>query len=121
MFRHEGNYCRQISFFFFSKKSNFRDEQGFIWIPVIYYYFSLDNRKDVQLHQLTKLEAYFSTSQTQLCEIQERIKSLEIAMQKAREIRRVPVLEQYCSLDMVSLVLTLSLYIQWDTSLSGTF
>lgn len=55
----------------------------------------------MQLHRLTKLEAYFSTSQTQLCEIQERIKSLEIAMQKAREIRRIPVLEQYCSLDTV--------------------
>lgn len=61
----------------------------------------------MQLHQLTKL-----CYQTQLCEVQERIKSLEIAMQKAREIRRVPVLEQYCSLDTVLMVLTLSLYIQ---------
>lgn len=96
-----------ISLFFFSKNSNFRNDQGFILIPVSYYYVSLDNRKDEQLHQLTKL-----CHQTQLCEVQERIKSLEIAMKKAKEIRRVPVLEEYCSLDTVLMVLTLSLYIQ---------
>uniref|UniRef100_UPI0037E8DC3E RING finger protein 17 n=1 Tax=Semicossyphus pulcher TaxID=241346 RepID=UPI0037E8DC3E len=57
--------------------------------------------KDVQLGQLTKWEERFSTSQAELCRVQERIKSLGIAMQMAREIRRVPFLEQYCTLDKV--------------------
>uniref|UniRef100_A0A3Q3XBP1 Tudor domain-containing protein n=1 Tax=Mola mola TaxID=94237 RepID=A0A3Q3XBP1_MOLML len=58
-------------------------------------------RRDMQLNQLTKLEAQFSTSQEQLRCVQERIKALEIAMQKAREVRRFPFLEQYCTLDEV--------------------
>ncbi|KAM6978397.1 RING finger protein 17 [Tautogolabrus adspersus] len=57
--------------------------------------------KDVQLSQLSKLEARFSTSQAELSCIQERIKSLGIAMQMAREVRRVPFLEKYCTLDKV--------------------
>uniref|UniRef100_A0A3B4Y300 Ring finger protein 17 n=1 Tax=Seriola lalandi dorsalis TaxID=1841481 RepID=A0A3B4Y300_SERLL len=57
--------------------------------------------RDVQLAQLTKLEAQFSTSQAEACRVQERIKALEIAMQMAREVRRVPFLEQYCTLDKV--------------------
>ncbi|XP_022595844.1 RING finger protein 17 [Seriola dumerili] len=57
--------------------------------------------RDVQLAKLTKLEAQFSTSQAEACRVQERIKALEIAMQMAREVRRVPFLEQYCTLDKV--------------------
>lgn len=55
----------------------------------------------MQLNQLTKLEAQFSTSQEQVCCVQERIKALQIAIQKAREVRRFPFLEQYCSVDEV--------------------
>lgn len=55
----------------------------------------------MQLSQLTKLEARFSSSQAEVSSIQERIKALEIAMQMAREVRRVPFLEQYCTLDNV--------------------
>ncbi|XP_034549440.1 RING finger protein 17 isoform X2 [Notolabrus celidotus] len=57
--------------------------------------------KDVQLSQLNKLEARFSTSRMELGRVQERIKSLGIAMQMAREVCRVPFLEQYCTLDKV--------------------
>ncbi|XP_035531967.1 RING finger protein 17 isoform X2 [Morone saxatilis] len=57
--------------------------------------------KDMQLNQLTKLEARFSTTQTEVCSVQEKIKALEIAMQMAREVRRVPFLEKYCTLDKV--------------------
>ncbi|XP_044072779.1 RING finger protein 17 isoform X2 [Siniperca chuatsi] len=57
--------------------------------------------KDVQLSQLTKLETRFSASQAEVCCVQERIKALGIAMQMAREVRRVPFLEQYCTLDKV--------------------
>ncbi|XP_040005066.1 RING finger protein 17 isoform X2 [Xiphias gladius] len=57
--------------------------------------------RDVQLSQLTKLEAQFSTSQAEVCRVQERMKALEIAMQMAREVRRVPFLGQYCTLDKV--------------------
>ncbi|XP_070831610.1 RING finger protein 17 [Chaetodon trifascialis] len=57
--------------------------------------------KDVQLNQLTKLGAQFSTSQAEVFCAQERIKTLKIAMQMAREVRRVPFLEQYCTLDKV--------------------
>uniref|UniRef100_A0A673AY03 Ring finger protein 17 n=1 Tax=Sphaeramia orbicularis TaxID=375764 RepID=A0A673AY03_9TELE len=58
-------------------------------------------RKDVQLCQLSKLEMQFCSSQKQLQYVQERIKALDIAMQMAREVRRVPFLEQYCILDKV--------------------
>ncbi|XP_032385352.1 RING finger protein 17 [Etheostoma spectabile] len=51
--------------------------------------------------QLQKLEEQFSTSQAQVCCVQERMKALDIAMKMAREVRRVPFLEQYCSLDKV--------------------
>ncbi|XP_070770407.1 RING finger protein 17 [Enoplosus armatus] len=57
--------------------------------------------KDVQLNQMTKLEARFSTSRAEVCSVQERIKALGIAMQMAREVRRIPFLEQYCTLDKV--------------------
>ncbi|XP_075961117.1 RING finger protein 17 [Anarhichas minor] len=57
--------------------------------------------KDVQLSQLTKLEAEFSSSQSEVSCVQKRMKALEIAMQMAREVRRVPILEQYCTLDKV--------------------
>ncbi|XP_075334657.1 RING finger protein 17 [Odontesthes bonariensis] len=57
--------------------------------------------KDLQLNKLSKQEAQFSTSQAVVSHVQERMKSLEIAMRMAREIRRVPFLEQYCILDKV--------------------
>ncbi|KAM7380101.1 hypothetical protein PAMP_003418 [Pampus punctatissimus] len=57
--------------------------------------------KDVQLNQLTKLEEKFSASKSEVCRVQERIKALEIAVQMAREVSRVPFLEQYCILDKV--------------------
>ncbi|KAM8749037.1 RING finger protein 17 isoform 2-T3 [Acanthopagrus schlegelii] len=57
--------------------------------------------KEAQINQLTKLEARFSTTQVQVCCVQGRIKSLNIAMQMAREVRRVPILGQYCTLDKV--------------------
>lgn len=55
----------------------------------------------MQFNQLTALEAQFSTSQAEVFHMEERIKALEIAMQMAREVRRVPFLEQYCTLDKV--------------------
>uniref|UniRef100_A0A3B4Z7Q8 Ring finger protein 17 n=1 Tax=Stegastes partitus TaxID=144197 RepID=A0A3B4Z7Q8_9TELE len=57
--------------------------------------------KDVQLSQLVDLQLQVSTSQAVGCLVQERIKALEIAMQVAREVRRSPFLELYCSLDKV--------------------
>uniref|UniRef100_I3KFC3 Ring finger protein 17 n=1 Tax=Oreochromis niloticus TaxID=8128 RepID=I3KFC3_ORENI len=62
---------------------------------------AVQNWKDAQMSQLTKLETKFSSSQAAVCHIQERIKALEIAMQMARKVRRVPFLEQYCILDKV--------------------
>ncbi|XP_027878178.1 RING finger protein 17 isoform X1 [Xiphophorus couchianus] len=57
--------------------------------------------KATQLNQLKKMETRFPSSQAVVSHVQERIKALEIAMQMAREIRRVPFLEQYCILDKV--------------------
>ncbi|XP_028991937.1 RING finger protein 17 [Betta splendens] len=51
--------------------------------------------------QLAKVESQFSISNAQVSHVQERLKSLQLAMQMAREIRRVPFLEQYCTLDKV--------------------
>uniref|UniRef100_A0A3B3BSJ7 Tudor domain-containing protein n=1 Tax=Oryzias melastigma TaxID=30732 RepID=A0A3B3BSJ7_ORYME len=55
--------------------------------------------KTVQINEQTELETKFFTSQPMLSHIQERIKSLKKAMEMARELRRVPFLEQYCVLD----------------------
>nr|XP_020474573.1 RING finger protein 17 isoform X3 [Monopterus albus] len=57
--------------------------------------------RDVQLSQLTKLEAHFFTTQEEVRHVQERITALETAMQMAREVRHVPLLEQYCTLNKV--------------------
>ncbi|XP_034430715.1 RING finger protein 17 isoform X2 [Hippoglossus hippoglossus] len=57
--------------------------------------------KDVQFNQVSKLEAQLSTIQAEVYLVQERIKALEIAMKVAREVRRVPNLGQYCTLDNV--------------------
>ncbi|TMS06764.1 RING finger protein 17 [Larimichthys crocea] len=57
--------------------------------------------KDGQLKQLSKLEAQFSTTQVVVCCVRERIKTLKISMQMAKEICRVPFLEQHCTLDKV--------------------
>ncbi|XP_074550284.1 RING finger protein 17 [Halichoeres trimaculatus] len=57
--------------------------------------------KQIQLSKLSELEGKFSTSQVELGRVQEQIKSLGIAMQMAREVLRVPFLEQYCTLDKV--------------------
>uniref|UniRef100_A0A3B3Z2J9 Tudor domain-containing protein n=1 Tax=Poecilia mexicana TaxID=48701 RepID=A0A3B3Z2J9_9TELE len=57
--------------------------------------------KDTQLNQLKKMETHFPSGRAVVSHVQERIKALEIAMQMAREIRRVPFLEQYCILDKV--------------------
>lgn len=75
----------------------------------------LPNRREVQMSQLSKLEAPFSTSRAELGHVQERIKSLGIAMQMAREVLRVPILGQYCTLDKVWNVCLL--YIHTETSL----
>ncbi|XP_060945080.1 RING finger protein 17 [Limanda limanda] len=55
--------------------------------------------RDVQFNQVLKPEAQFSTIQLNC--VQTRIKALEIAMKMAREVRRVPNLGQYCTLDNV--------------------
>ncbi|XP_068428378.1 RING finger protein 17 isoform X2 [Clinocottus analis] len=57
--------------------------------------------KDVQLRRLAHLEGRFSCVQAEVSRVQKREKDLEIAMQMAREVRRVPFLEQYCTLDKV--------------------
>ncbi|XP_062258691.1 RING finger protein 17 [Platichthys flesus] len=57
--------------------------------------------RDVQFNQVSKLEAQFSTIQAEVYCVQERINALEIAMKVAREVRRVPNLGQYCTLDNV--------------------
>ncbi|KAK2840140.1 hypothetical protein Q5P01_013880 [Channa striata] len=57
--------------------------------------------RDVQLSHLAKLEAPFSTSKAELCRVEERLKALKTAMQIGREIRRIPFLGQYCTLDKV--------------------
>ncbi|CAB1418936.1 unnamed protein product [Pleuronectes platessa] len=57
--------------------------------------------RDVQFNQVSKLEAQFSTIQAEAYCVQERINALEIAMKVAREVRRVPNLGQYCTLDNV--------------------
>ncbi|XP_054602581.1 RING finger protein 17 isoform X2 [Nothobranchius furzeri] len=51
--------------------------------------------------QLSKLEVQFSTCHDVAPKVQERIKELEMTIQMAREVRRIPSLGQYCILDKV--------------------
>ncbi|XP_068185865.1 RING finger protein 17 [Antennarius striatus] len=57
--------------------------------------------KDVQLSELEQLVAGFPTIHMQLFDVENRIKSFETAMQMARQIRRIPFLERYCTIDKV--------------------
>uniref|UniRef100_A0A3P8VEF9 Ring finger protein 17 n=1 Tax=Cynoglossus semilaevis TaxID=244447 RepID=A0A3P8VEF9_CYNSE len=57
--------------------------------------------RNMQLNQLSDLEARFSTTHMEICHVQQRIKALENAVQMTREVQRVPFLEQYCCLDKV--------------------
>ncbi|XP_010767083.1 RING finger protein 17-like, partial [Notothenia coriiceps] len=60
---------------------------------------AIEKWKDEQMSQLTTLNTQFSTGRAEMCRVQEKMKALGIAMQMAREVRRVPFLEQYCTLD----------------------
>nr|XP_061825076.1 RING finger protein 17-like isoform X1 [Nerophis lumbriciformis] len=57
--------------------------------------------RDVELSQLNKLEARFSSSQAEVYSVKEQITSLENAMHKAKKVCRVPFLKEYCDLDKV--------------------
>ncbi|XP_071394673.1 RING finger protein 17 [Centroberyx affinis] len=61
----------------------------------------LSKRREALLTELTNMEGRFSSGHVEVSRVQERMKALEIAMQMAREVRRVPSLEQYCTLDKV--------------------
>uniref|UniRef100_A0A8C6M4I4 Tudor domain-containing protein n=1 Tax=Nothobranchius furzeri TaxID=105023 RepID=A0A8C6M4I4_NOTFU len=56
--------------------------------------------------QLSKLEVQFSTCHDVAPKVQERIKELEMTIQMAREVRRIPSLGQYCILDKVRRVVS---------------
>ncbi|XP_061749993.1 RING finger protein 17 isoform X2 [Nerophis ophidion] len=57
--------------------------------------------REVELSQLNKLEAHFSSSQAQVYSIKEQITSLTNAMHKAKKVFRVPFLKEYCDLDKI--------------------
>ncbi|XP_071779829.2 RING finger protein 17 [Centroberyx gerrardi] len=61
----------------------------------------LSKRREALLTELTNMEGRFSSGHVEVNRVQERMKAMEIAMQMAREVRRVPSLEQYCALDKV--------------------
>ncbi|KAM6970584.1 RING finger protein 17 [Aplochiton taeniatus] len=61
----------------------------------------LQKRKGVLLSELSNMEQYFPSSGKELGRVEDRKKSLEIAMQKARQVRQFPSLESYCNLDKV--------------------
>ena len=83
------------------------NSQKYLKLSNLIFFLSLEscnlfvNRRDVQFNQVSKLEAQLSTIQAVVVLVQERIKALEIAMKVAREVRRVPNLGQYCTLDSV--------------------
>lgn len=72
------------------------------------------------MNQLKKMETRFPSSQAVVSHVQERIKALEIAMQMAREIRRVPFLEQYCILDKVGDLMAFEILHGWSPFLDLT-
>ncbi|XP_058476020.1 RING finger protein 17 isoform X2 [Solea solea] len=63
--------------------------------------YAVQKWRSLQLNRVTDVEAHFATSQAEVCRVQGRVKALENAIQMAREVRRVPFLEQYCVLDKV--------------------
>ncbi|XP_034017974.1 RING finger protein 17 [Thalassophryne amazonica] len=57
--------------------------------------------KEEQVSHLPKLLAHFSTTQAEVSHVKERITALEIGIKMAKEVRRVPFLQQHCSLKKV--------------------
>ncbi|XP_068602714.1 RING finger protein 17 [Brachionichthys hirsutus] len=54
---------------------------------------------DEQLAELAQLDARFLATRVQIFDVEDRIKALETAMQRAREIPRILFLEHYCTVD----------------------
>ncbi|XP_072300260.1 RING finger protein 17 [Eucyclogobius newberryi] len=57
--------------------------------------------KDSRLEELSTLESYFIQTKSLMEQVEERVSSLQLAMQKAKEVRRVKFLEKYCPLEKV--------------------
>lgn len=55
------------------------------------------------MSKLSDVDLLFSDGQKECKRIEERIKELQTAIQKARHVRQVPSLETYCNLDKVML------------------
>ena len=63
-------------------------------------------RREALLADLANMEAFFVSTNTEVSLVERRMKELEIAMQKARQVQRFPALESYCNVETV-----------WDTAL----
>ncbi|XP_046903761.1 RING finger protein 17 [Hypomesus transpacificus] len=61
----------------------------------------LHRRKVVLLSELTHMEQHFPFSRRVLGKVEERMSSLETAMQRAKQVHQFPSLESYCHLDSV--------------------
>lgn len=57
------------------------------------------------MSKLSDVDHLFSDGRKECKKIEERIKELQTAIQKARHVRQVPSLETYCNLDEVNTVL----------------
>uniref|UniRef100_A0A8C1DMD7 Ring finger protein 17 n=1 Tax=Cyprinus carpio carpio TaxID=630221 RepID=A0A8C1DMD7_CYPCA len=58
-------------------------------------------RRSMLMSKLSDVDLLFSGGQKECKRIEERIKELQTAIQKARHVRQVPSLETYCNLDKI--------------------
>uniref|UniRef100_A0A4W5RKN9 Ring finger protein 17 n=1 Tax=Hucho hucho TaxID=62062 RepID=A0A4W5RKN9_9TELE len=63
----------------------------------------LNRRKGALVAELTNMEQHFPSSRRELGQVEERMRALETAMQKAKQVGQHPSLESYCDLEQLSL------------------
>ncbi|XP_061648173.1 RING finger protein 17 isoform X1 [Phyllopteryx taeniolatus] len=63
--------------------------------------YAIQKWRDVQLNQLSGLDAHFSSTHNEVCRVKERISMLKSTVQTAKKVRCVPFLEQYGNLDQI--------------------
>ena len=65
------------------------------------------------MSDVANMEALFVSSNNEVCRVEKWMKDLELAMQKARQVRRCPALESYLNLESVCNAAFLELNYTW--------
>uniref|UniRef100_A0A8C7CAS3 Ring finger protein 17 n=1 Tax=Oncorhynchus kisutch TaxID=8019 RepID=A0A8C7CAS3_ONCKI len=72
----------------------------------------LNRRKGALVAELTNMEQHFPSSRRELGRVEERMRALDTAMQKAKQVGQHPSLESYCDLEQLLETLQASVDVQ---------